>query len=740
MWHQSRAENRRRTLVVALTAALLALSTLTAGPADAKPSKRPVVSSISPASGIAGAKVTVKGKNFTKRTKVYFGTKRATRTTYTSSKKLVAVAPTARPGTVAVTVRTGKTKSKASRKGRFTYRAIPASPPAPAPAPAPAPPVQPPAAPTTGTVTGTVTSGGSPVAKVVVAIDTGDPAAALYSETDATGSFTLAQVPPGSYVVCFYPPGDQPSSCYGAEDAQRDAATRIDVAAGDTVSDIDASLPSIVTIRGTVRTTSGDDAAATLVRATPADGSSVSTTTDDTGAFRLDGLVPGTYEVCAIPLAEAPIQFDTECLDGIVAQKGSTTEVSVVVPDDSGISGRVSDADDEPVAGASVEIRSATSGEASFVSTGPDGSFRARGVEAGDYSVCVHPAAPATGPHLLAQCVDGTPGDVALPRASVTVEAGSFTTADLTLTLAGAISGTVTDLADRPLGDVDVEATGDGGLSVSSTVATSADGSYTIADLPAGSYTVCFRLTNLLAGQFVPECFDDQVSLADAATSVDVRTGQTTTDVDAQLAGGASVSGTVAGGEQSAPDVAIELTSSTGSTFFATADATGRWTVSGLPAGTYRVCAYPPFGPLQPLHSSCHGGPDLASATAIEVGAEAAVSDIAIELPAAGTIAGTIVGAGDVPLAGVEVAVIPQGSDGAFITTETGESGQYRVGGLPPGPYAVCFYPADGYAAECHLDAPVDGSGGLTLLNVTGGSDALADAILSMQADRRIQR
>ncbi len=125
---------RSWVVVASLLAAPVALQA-TVAPAGAA-SKKPVVSSIAPATGptSGGTTVTLTGKRFTAKSVVLFGAKRAASTTYRSKSRLVAVAPPGAAGRVAVRVRTAKGTSAVRAKASFRYVA-PARPPVIVPAP-----------------------------------------------------------------------------------------------------------------------------------------------------------------------------------------------------------------------------------------------------------------------------------------------------------------------------------------------------------------------------------------------------------------------------------------------------------------------------------------------------------------------------------------------------------------------------------------------------------------------------
>ncbi|MDR1767266.1 MAG: endolytic transglycosylase MltG [Propionibacteriaceae bacterium] len=108
---------RRLLCCVALAASLTSLPAL-----DAQAAPRPKVSKLSLKSGSVngGAVVTITGKNFTKKAKVYFGSAKAKKVVYQSKKTLVATAPKHAAGAVWVYVKTSQKSAKA-KAAKFSY-------------------------------------------------------------------------------------------------------------------------------------------------------------------------------------------------------------------------------------------------------------------------------------------------------------------------------------------------------------------------------------------------------------------------------------------------------------------------------------------------------------------------------------------------------------------------------------------------------------------------------------------
>lgn len=185
----------------------------------------------------------------------------------------------------------------------------------------------------TGTIKGRVydRETGAPVANAVVtlAVDFGSlrdaaptgPAGALrpppprQAKSDAQGRYAFQRLPAGTYILTSSPPEYKvtylPQS-YGVarpSDPMRPAPRRpLPLAEGQTLDNVDLPLWRSLAITGHVSDESGESMAGVPIVATIAGSSQrvamrgpYGFTTDDRGAFRLFGLAPGRYVICASP-------------------------------------------------------------------------------------------------------------------------------------------------------------------------------------------------------------------------------------------------------------------------------------------------------------------------------------------------------------------------------------------------------------------------------------------------------
>jgi len=185
----------------------------------------------------------------------------------------------------------------------------------------------------TGTVTGV---GGAPVADVTV--DVAGPLGDMFASTAPDGTYALAGLPPGSYIVCFQadgvpdaPPTGYVDQCYN--NATNTSPLPFLLRAGQVRTGIDAQLQPGGEITGSV-TGSGaalHDGVAFLFLHTPTWQAGYASEVVD-GSYGFTDLPPGNYTVC---VDGAPSGFSAQCFDTIVwrgmnypAPKG-VTKVSV---------------------------------------------------------------------------------------------------------------------------------------------------------------------------------------------------------------------------------------------------------------------------------------------------------------------------------------------------------------------------------------------------------------------------
>ena len=308
-----------------------------------------------------------------------------------------------------------------------------------------------------GSIAGTVfrSGGTTPVAGAEVRLSpTG-----LASTTDAQGQYRFDFLPLGTYTI----------------DAT-DPATGDRGLASGTVSAQDEVRNVNVTLRGqgqvvvTVRDGAGalvEGAQVTLVSQTQFGGTQTAVTLAD-GTATFQRVFAGTFSVSALD----PRTQLTGSATGNVAAN-ATANVQIQLQRSGTVSGTVRAANGAPVAG--VTVRTASGPAARQTVSGADGSYRLEFVPTGTYAL---------------EAVDGL-GNVRARNEGVTiVNQGQQVTSDLTLIGAGTVTGRVSNPNGTPAPNLNVTLTSQvPGFTVPLTARTDANGDYTIAQVPIGTFT-----------------------------------------------------------------------------------------------------------------------------------------------------------------------------------------------------------------------------------------------------------
>lgn len=297
----------------------------------------------------------------------------------------------------------------------------------------------------------------------------------------------------------------------------------------------------------------------------------------------------------------------------------------------------------------------------------------------------------------------------------------------------GTVTGTVTNAATAaPLAGRNVVfcTSLTTGISCAGTSGTDASGNYSISLAP-GSYVAYTANFNTLG--FVNEIYDNipcpglcNTSTAIASgTAIVVTSGGTVSGRNFALDPGGSVTGTVTDAATGAPiqNVAVSLrtlvgTSNTQAGSAAT-NATGTFTIQGLPTGVYyATAAGNGVGYTSEIYDDILCPGQCSTITAVASGAPIAVTigaptgGINFALSPGGTISGTVRNqATATPLSGVTVQAYTRiGLAVTFMgSASTNASGVYSIGGLPTGTYQL-FTSTNQAVNEIYDNLPCPGS------------------------------
>jgi len=278
----------------------------------------------------------------------------------------------------------------------------------------------------------------------------------------------------------------------------------------------------------------------------------------------------------------------------------------------------------------------------------------------------------------------------------------------------GSISGTVTAaVGGAPIAEVEVCAEGAGPGASFECDETALDGTYTIPGLVAGSYKVEFWPR--LDSDYVLQYYDDKPTLSQA-TPVAVAEGVDTPGIDAALALGGKISGHVTDAASKAAVggvVACAVLQNEGVGRCGETDIAGKYTIKGLPAGSYEVFF---FGGGEEEEEGGAGEYlsqtyDDGTVTPVAVTAGATTEGIDAALTKAGRITGTVTDALSGAGIGLSAVCVRDAVAGEIRRcARTDASGRYSVGGLDSGSYKVLFSPdvaelADDYVQQYYSGA-----------------------------------
>jgi 5-hydroxyisourate hydrolase-like protein (transthyretin family) len=433
--------------------------------------------------------------------------------------------------------------------------------------------------------------------------------------------------------------------------------------------------------------------------------------TNASGIYQVTGLIGGSYLLVFKPSGGTygPEWYSNQpgpltATPVAVSAGGTTTGANAQLDDGARISGQVLGAGGVPLQSVQVVVYDSDGQYAANTYTDAAGNYTTSGLASGSYRIKFQ----GTSGYLDEYYNDKPSLDAATPLA-VTAPA-VLSGVNATLARGGGISGRVIEaVTNLPLGSMYVYASGENG---SDYAYTDASGNYTLDGLPSGSYDV-------VAGP----AFDD-VNLVGTPRTVVVTAPNTTPNVNLSLAPGGSITGRVtAPGGTPLKDITIFVGNEDNSyQNYVTTNATGVYTATALPSGSYRVF----FRPNSYIPETYNNRPNYWDGDPIAVTAPNTVSGIDAELAPGGAVRGKVTDAssGD-PVEGVFVEVLDANgqraetattqADGTYETETTLPSGNYRVRFNADERFASCAYitsyyhdkPSEGAANLVHVAAPV---------------------------------
>ncbi|MEO5915832.1 MAG: SdrD B-like domain-containing protein [Luteolibacter sp.] len=466
-----------------------------------------------------------------------------------------------------------------------------------------------------------------------------------FATTNASGVYNITGLTPGTYTVAVdtttLPSG---TSNTGDPDATKDGKTTVTLAAGVPNTTTDFGYQGTAAISAVVfldRNASGVQnpgepgiPSVTVFLDLNGDGTRQSNeqqaTTNAIGAYGFSGLTPGNYSVVVVSAtlptgvtqtADADVTKDNKTTVTLTAGTTNTTpnfgyqgnaSVGDYVWIDANGNG-AQDATEIPLAGVVVYMDLNGNGTRDssepFATTNASGVYTINGLTPGTATVAVDASTLPAG-----STNTGDPDATKDGRTSVTLVSGqSLTTADFGYQGSGSIGTTIwNDLngdgiqnaTDLPLAGVKVfiDLNNDGIRQVTDPVATTnASGIYALTGLPAGTYHIAVDGSTLPAGV---TSTGDPDATKDGKTDVVLTAGQNNTTTNFGYQGNASLGTTIwldqngdgakGGTEPALAGVKVFIDRNGNGTRdanepFATTNASGIYTISGLAPGTYQV-------------------------------------------------------------------------------------------------------------------------------------------------------
>ncbi len=426
---------------------------------------------------------------------------------------------------------------------------------------------------------------------------------------DPSGYYVINNLPPGSYKLNITNPG-YVSQWYNSRNSAA-AADVVTVNAGITTANIDITLALAGSISGMVTDSGSLPLAGIQVTANlfdPVTGlaSGYATVTDTSGIYTIPGLAPGTYKIRFSGLSYAPQWYDNQPVSTtsppVTVTGGATTSgINAVMALGGSISGTVTDAGSLPLGG--IQVTAYNSNNLSFgATTNATGNYTINGLAPGGYTVRFNTSANKTNNYITNWNYNQLSASTA---DSISVVAASTTNnVNATLPLGGSISGRLTDGTSGVPGiNVNLYDAFD---EQAATATTDANGDYIIQGVADGSYKLRFQERPNGSGtpSYVATGYEIQVysnpninaHYFSQGTPIVISSAYAVSGLNAVLAKNmGSISGTITAAGSPLSGAQARVFDLNGGYFGnALSDASGKYSIKGIPTDSYKVEFYKP--------------------------------------------------------------------------------------------------------------------------------------------------
>jgi hypothetical protein len=593
-----------------------------------------------------------------------------------------------------------------------------------------------------GAIAGTVTNnaGGAPLRGVQIKAFNGTGRLVGVARSNLLGRYRMEGIPSGSYFVLTENELGFQDELYNnlACEPFCNPVTGASVAvtAPVTTGGIDFGLNESASISGTVTNASATPQANVPVEIYGQIGNLLRTTTTNTsGQFRFADLAAGRFYVRTRDTSGRTDDVywqagnpnntsatEPDCVGQAcqvrrgtpidLSAGGSFTSANLVLAAPGVISGQVTNqGTSAAMSGVQVALYDARGALVNTVSSGVTGNYSFNALAAGNYFAVTRGT-----PGFIDEAFNNLPcsascdGLLGLP---IVVTAGATTPGvNFALSVGASISGTVRDPALSPVVGTTVQVYDSNGIAFAQT-ATNPSGNYEVTNIADGTFFVRTRNDE----GYIDELFNNRPcnGYCDilSGNGVVIAGGVGVGLVNFDLANGGSINGRVTRAAGGAGVGLAEVQAFTTTGFLAgraMTDATGLYTIAGLPDGNYKVRTANTAGLINqvyrtPTPLTCSPTPcALSGGNTIAISGGAAIASIDFALAAGGTISGTAADLFNNPLPSGNAVLFD--SNGIEITTTPVNAGLFEFNGLANGTYYVLIENSSGLIDLLYANVP----------------------------------